>query len=807
MKFHSIKVHFSNFLKTSVNNFKENRRFRYLSILYIVVLILFIFCLPKPLFEQDFSTVLEDADGQLLGAKISDDGQWRFPSVDHLPEKYVTALIAFEDKRFFYHPGIDPVGMIRAIFTNIKNKKVVSGGSTITMQVMRMSHNRRNKNYFIKLLEVIQSLRLELTYSKDEILELYASNAPFGGNVVGIDAASWRYFGKNTEQISWAEAAMLAILPNSPSLINPNKNRKTLFLKRNRLLKKLYNLNKIDKSTYQLAIQEPLPERVVPLPRLAPHLLNRCVAEKINSAHPRIFTTIKSDKQSLIASIIERNLPYFKSNDVNNIAILLISTKTGEVLAYHGNAPNTGFEHGEDVDIITAPRSTGSLLKPFLYAFAMDDGLILPHSLLIDIPTALNGYEPENYFKTFDGVIPVDKALTRSLNIPFVRLLQSYGIDRFKYRLNQLGLKQINRSADNYGLTLILGGAESCLWDMTKAYVELAQELMYYTDHDSKYTTSVPSISFLKNRKSSNIKTNSATKLLSVGAIWHAFNTMKNLERPSESGQWESFSASKPIAWKTGTSFGNRDAWSIGITPDYTIGVWVGNADGEGKPNIVGSSIAAPILFDILDRLDGKDWFSAPYDDMTKITVCSESGYRPLSFCNIDTIWAVKNALQVNSCPYHQVLHLNHEGTKQVNASCYSPSDMLQKSWFVLPPIEEFYYLPKHPDYQTPPAFAENCKAEVNSSTTKEMQFIYPRGQTKILIPKDLDGSYQKIVFKATHRNPDAKLFWHLDDKYIQTTTNFHQIAFVADLGWHRITIVDEGGNSISERFEIVGKN
>jgi penicillin-binding protein 1C len=395
------------------------------------------FSLPRPHFDTPYSLILQDRQGELLSARIAEDGQWRFPPPDSLPEKYVHALILFEDQRFFRHPGIDLRAVARAIGQNLRSRRIVSGASTITMQTIRLARGDRQRNLWNKMVEVILATRLELSRSKADILRIYAAQAPFGGNVVGLDAAAWRYFGKSPQYLSWAEAATLAVLPNSPGLIHPGRNRAALRAKRNRLLKKLADQGLIDDMGLELAMAEELPQAPLPLPRNAPHLLEKAARDyqtgKLPS--PRVLSSIDLSLQRQMSVRVEQHREVLAANQIHNAAAVLIHIPSNQILAYVGNAPGAGASHGGMVDILEAPRSTGSILKPFLYAMALEDGLILPGSLLRDVPSNFNGYRPENYHRGFHGAIPADEALARSLNIPFVHLLKEYGLELFHLQL------------------------------------------------------------------------------------------------------------------------------------------------------------------------------------------------------------------------------------------------------------------------------------------------------------------------------------------------------------------------------------
>jgi penicillin-binding protein 1C len=363
---------------------------------------------PAALFDDPYSAVVKAADGQLLSARIAADGQWRFPAALAIPEKYKKALLTFEDKRFYYHPGFDPLAIFRAMIQNIQKKRVISGGSTISMQVIRLSRKSQKRTFSEKLSELFRAVSLEFFHSKEEILLLYTTHAPYGGNVVGLEAASWRWFGRPADDLSWAEAATLAILPNAPSLVSLQRNRSLFEQKRNRLLKRLFAEGVIDQLTYTLALQEPLPAAPKALPDVAPHYLELLRQKEGN----KLFETdIQAHLQKLTGEVLKTHHKLLKYNQINNLAVIIRQTSDGKVLAYHGNVPCSSegaFCHN---DMVQAQRSSGSILKPFLYAAALQEGLIHPQSLLPDIPTWIAGYSPKNFDETYDGAIAADEAL------------------------------------------------------------------------------------------------------------------------------------------------------------------------------------------------------------------------------------------------------------------------------------------------------------------------------------------------------------------------------------------------------------
>lgn len=415
------------------------------------------------LFPAVYSTVVLTEEGELVGARLAKDGQWRFPPMDTVPEKLMKATLCFEDRHFRYHPGVNPASIVRALRQNLAAGRVVSGGSTLSMQVIRMSRGQKRRELSEKVIEAVGALWLELHYSKDEILSLYVSNAPYGGNTVGMQTAAWRYFMREGAELSWAEAAMLAVLPNAPAMIHPGKNRVALLRKRNRLLKRLYDDGEMDEETYQLSLDEPLPDKPYTMQVAAPHLVDRINKERPGEV---VRVTLDMGLQREMERVLSTFRQEYAQNGVMNIAMIVLDTQTGNVLSYCGNAAYNN-EDDNQVDVVTSRRSTGSILKPFLYCAMIEDGQLTPSMLLPDVPVQIAGYKPQNYTRSFDGAVPAHTALARSLNIPAVLMLRSYGIPTFQDYLTRAGISTLNFNSGHYGLTLILGGAEATLWDVS----------------------------------------------------------------------------------------------------------------------------------------------------------------------------------------------------------------------------------------------------------------------------------------------------------------------------------------------------
>ena len=737
---------------------------------------IYIFCLPYKLFRQPLSATLSTEDGVLLGARISADGQWYFEPADKVPDKFAKCIVTYEDKRFWWHHGIDYLSIGRAFGQNLRRGDVVSGASTISMQVIRLSRPGAPRNIGEKLLEAVLATRLELRYPKKKILLLYASNAPFGGNVVGIEAAAWRYFGRPADELSWAESATLAVLPNSPALIHPGRNRDRLLEKRNFLLDKLQANGTIDEVECALAKDEPLPDKPLPMPDMAYHLLERLRAQGGDKAYTCDLDPVL---QARVNALAKSYFDQYHQNLVDNMGILVQNVSTGKTVAYFGNTKGFAPDlRGADVDMVPAARSSGSTLKPLLYAAMLDAGEILPSSLVKDTPYNYNNFSPHNFARTFDGAVPADQVISRSLNVPSVRMLEQYGVDRFLEILQQMGFDTITKDADHYGLSLILGGAEISLQNLVSAYRLCAARLR---DPEGTPEIDIP---------------------ISSGAIWLTFDALSKAGRPEEESSWSGFSSGRKIAWKTGTSWGNRDAWCVGVTRDWVVGVWVGNSDGEGRAQMTGVSYAAPIMFDVMNSLPASRWFERPDFDLVPIEVCHQSGLPASLICpERDEVWVPDIEERPADCPYHRVIHLDADLRYQVNSSCYPVDKMVERVWFVLPPAQEWYYMKNHLDYRPlPPKHPGfDSATEVGSP----IEIIYPTPGITIVTTRSLDGREQGFVARAAHRDPSAVLYWHLDDEFAGQTQGEHELMLHPGPGSHLLTTMDATGASKAVMFTV----
>lgn len=726
------------------------------------------------------------------------------PAADSIAEELKIAVIAYEDRRFPDHWGISIAAIFRAMGENWRAGRVVSGGSTLTMQVARMARGNRARTLVQKMVEGSWATRLEFRYTKSEILGLWLANAPFGGNVVGVEAAARRYYGRPPDRLSWAEAATLAVLPNSPGLIHPGRDRSALRAKRNGLLDDLVELGHLGRQEADLAKLEPLPDAPLPRPREADHLLERL---RLTDGPGRYQTSLEADLQDRVNQLVTDHQKNLAGNRIYNVACLVSEVATGKVVAYVGNVPNLAPAYAPDVDLISAPRSPGSVLKPILYALAQEDGTVTARQLLPDVPTSFGNFRPANFYRDFDGAVPANEALARSLNVPFVHLLRDYGTERFQTQLRGYGFAQISQPADHYGLSMILGGGEITMEEIHGWFLGLARQQRYFHDRQGMYDSrDWKGVSFLGDGTlEEELQTlNHDAGAVGAGAGFTTLEALRELKRPDENGNDIRFESRRPVAWKTGTSFGFRDAWAVGCTPAYVVSVWTGNADGEGRPGLVGVKAAAPLLFRVLRLLDGRQpgaprWFEPPYDELAKTVVCEKSGHLAGPDCPTDTLWLPEAAERASVCPYHQRIFLGPDQAYRVRQDC-GPGPATPFNWFLLPVRQAYYYRRKHADYLNTPPLHPDCGTE---SSTKKMAFVFPYRDGVISPGKNWRGEIEPVLFELAHPRPEATVHWHLNGAFLASTTSFHTLTIAVTPGAHVLTVVDETGSKRERRFEV----
>ena len=669
-------------------------------------------------FESRYSKVLFDRNKVVLSAFINEKEQWHL-SENTIPKKLEIAVIEYEDKKFNSHFGVDFLAITRAFFKNFTASKK-SGASTISMQVIKL-YEQNERTYLNKISEIIKAIKLDTTLSKDEILRLYLNNAPYGGNLVGFSSAILFYFDKNPLNLSWSEAALLAVLPNAPGLMNLEKNKHKLKEKRDRLLHRLFERGHFDETSLKLALAEPLPS-FKPRRNLTPHLAIRLLNDKQKQA----VSSIDKNLQSKFEQKVKEFSAKLARQGIANASVLLADTKTRKVLAYLGSQDFYDEQNLGQVNGVVAKRSVGSTLKPILFALAMDEGLICTESLLLDVPTFFSNFKPQNANKKYYGLIRASEALQRSLNVPFVSLLQSYGYERFFYEIKDfVGFEDEDYS--RYGLSFILGTKEMSLEELTELYLGLAN----YGE--------LAEISYLRDENLS-IK----TQMFSRGSAYLTLEALKELKRV---GVEEYNQKDKIVSWKTGTSYGRKDAWALGVTPLYTLGVWVGNFTGEANANLYGVSIAGELFFELLGLLDELNLDFLPSEDLISLKIDAPTGYRyDLNVSSTHTLYP-RDAKALRVSPF---LKKSYEfNGRELNS--------LDKDFVrALPKIK--LNLPPHAL-----AFFEEAKLSLDKN--KALKILYPSSNLHLVATKDLDKKNALIVRVANLKN--ERLFWYLNNALI----------------------------------------
>lgn len=709
--------------------------------------------------NSNYSQIILDDNGNIIKANLNKEDNYIIEEKGEIPVKFKDCVLTFEDKDFYNHHGIKFSSILRAIKTNIFEKRRV-GASTITMQTIKL-YKKRPRTYLNKFIEMIESIKLENNLTKEEILKLYLNNSPYGGNIIGYRTASLMYFQKEVKNLSLGEGAFLAVLPNHPRLIKTN--RKTLKLKRDALLNKMEKEGLITKNQNKLAKLEKLPKKRYYFENIAPHLSRRLSNEYKNMQE--IHSTINKSMQIRINKIVKDYSEHISNYGINNVCTLVVDNKTGNVKAYVGSQDFFDYKADGQVDGNMALRSVGSVLKPFLFALSMDDGIIVPESVVMDIPMYFGNFSPENSDKHYRGLVSINNALQKSLNIPFVNLLRDYGEEKF-YKF----LKEITNFDENnpsrYGLSLILGTKEMRVEDIATLYYGLAN----YGNFKN--------INYIKNDKNSKAK-----KLISTGSSYKTLETLKGVSRD---GDFNLYTNYDNIAWKTGTSYGRRDAWACGVNPNYTVIVWAGNFSGLGNQNLSGVKTAGNLLFNIFKVLpNNNEDFIFPKENMKKIKIDAKTGYRLKYDVESKEIFVDKNSLPLKYSPYYKKIY-EYNG-KNIDSR------------------DKNFYLAKEKIILSYPSKLLNYFVSQKIDTKEFMgnsniNFIYPLNNLKIKVPRDFTG-VQKVILKISNPN-NENIFWYINGVYFGKSKDL-QKSFDLKKGEQNITIISESGKMSHVSFVI----
>jgi penicillin-binding protein 1C len=740
--------------------------------------------LPSDCLTSQASLHVMDCKYRTLRVYLSQSDDYHFPcTIDDVSPYLIKSTLCFEDRWFFWHFGINPVSTLRALWINVRAGEVLSGGSTITQQVARLMEPRP-RTISSKIIEAFRALQLELRYSKREILEAYFNLATYGGNIRGVVAASHIYFGKSPSELGPGEAALLAVLPNSPTQLRPDRHPEQATQRRNELLRRMLKSGEIDSQIYQTALTESVPDSRQQFPLYAPHICDD-LYQRFGKQGGDVVTTIDLDVQQLVQGLLDRHLGPLREKNITNGAVVILDNASCAVRALVGSASYFNDDISGQVNGATSPRSPGSALKPFAYAIGLDEGIISPMSLLYDVPVDYSGYRPQNYDETYRGMVTVTDALTRSMNVPAINLVNTVGYGKFYSLLKSGGLTTLDQSCEYYGLTLVLGGAGVNLLELTNLYAMLANGGNY-----RPY------------RILENEPIRSGNSLLSNAACYIVTDILSKLKRPDFPTIWDASLHLPKIAWKTGTSYGHRDAWSIGYTPAHTIGVWVGNFSGEGSPALVGADAAVPLLFDIATALesDGGLWFAMP-DDVSERLVCAVSGMVPGPHChNTKKELYIRGRSPRQQCTMHVSYAIDDETGVRLCSQCQWGHNY-HKETFVQYPPELATWMAEN-GYPTDDIPKHNPECRQIASGIGPV-IISPASDCQYVLRQGIPLRDQQIHLTASVPNEVKMIYWFVDGELLYHGRPGNPVLYSPALGRHEVVCMDDEGRK-SERLLII---
>ncbi len=742
-----------------------------------------LFPFPEAWLTPPSATRILDRDGTELRRFLATDSMWRFPvTLNEVSPQLVTALVESEDRWFYIHPGVNPLAILRAAWTNITAGRIVSGASTIPMQIARMA-DPQDRTLSAKVVEAFRALQLTMTHSKAELLETYLNTAPFGGNIMGVGAASRLYFNKPPDRLSLGECALLAVLPRAPNRYNPARHPETAIKVRDRVLKQLSNRQVIDSEEALRAMRQPMVAHRRPAPMLAPHF--SLLAKNRLGSQAALETSLDLPSQHTLEKLLSRHVERIRQEGITNAAAVVLDRRTREIIALVGSADFFDNKNQGQVNNSLARRSPGSTLKPFLYALAFDKGLAIPQSRLLDVPTDYSGYTPENYTGTFSGQVTVSEALARSLNVPAIRLLARTGLSDFHTLLKNGGLDTIDRPTASYGLPLVLGACEVRLLDLTNLYATLAEGGTHRPWHMTMNTPHVTST------------------LFSPEASRTMAEILTGVTRPDMPDSWK-LTRDRPVAaWKTGTSFGHRDAWAVGFGSTLAVGVWVGNPDSTPIKGISGATHAGPLFFDILRALEppSRDMHLTNAPAMRKVALCAFSHLPTGPDCP-ETITAMAGPkLILKRCASHQRIMVDNETGLLLQGSCLTTRPATSRVAVTVPPELAAWLASQGKPVPALPKRSSQC---TDVPGGQGPAILSPSAHTPYIMRHDAPAKFQQIALHATSANPSQTLWWYVDGQFSGTTNQRKTLFLPMVPGVHTASVTDEQGRTHSVSFKVV---
>ncbi|MBI4559867.1 MAG: penicillin-binding protein 1C [Candidatus Hydrogenedentes bacterium] len=717
----------------------------------------------QPYLQTNASGEMLDRSGRLMYAFLNRDDQWCFPrELDAISPYLIQATIAAEDQRFYQHRGVDPLAVTRAAWQNVSERTVVSGASTITMQVVKRARGP-SRSLWNKLCQAVQAVRLERRVTKDQILRSYLNGAPYGLNLVGCEAASRRYFGKSAKELSLSEAALLAAMPKAPSMFTPLKHPELALARRNYVLRRMRDEGAISQDEFGRATADPLGSAWHDHPTLAPHLAMRL---RRNAGPDPARTTLDFDLQARAEQFVCEAVASFNGK-VGNAAGIVVDVPTASVLARVGSANFDDAEHGGQVDACRAARSPGSALKPFTYALAIERNCLYSSETMWDSTLDYGQYQPVNFDGRYRGLVSASYALRQSLNVPAVAVLDRVGFENVYAFLKQVGFTTLKRPAAHYGLGLTIGNCEARLEELAAAYTMLASLGAYRPLRILEAATPVP-----------------AKDLLSRGTCLEIFAM---LEQPLPS-EWtrdtvQATGAPPRVCWKTGTSTGLRDAWAIVFNAQYLVAVWMGNNDGRPAPQLVGAKAALPLaarLFRSLEPRNGPSW-PEPGEDLREATVCAVSGLPATQWCD-----RTREALLPRAQYLHRACDMHYPAGSGESGAVLERWPATAKAWN-LAKIRT--------DSTRKSAGAKKASRE------RGLQITAPTNEAQYVLTGEREGDRIKL---AASMDVQSALHWYLDERYLGASAPERPLYLSLQPGAHQLTCMTPAGLTDSARFDVV---
>jgi penicillin-binding protein 1C len=734
------------------------------------------------------SVVVEYRDGTPAHVFLAPDERWRVHTVlEEVDPAYVQALLALEDKRFHWHPGVDPISVVRAAVTNVLRGRRVSGASTLTMQLVRVLEPRP-RTLLSKSIESLRAAQLELRLSKQEILTAYLRFVPYGRNVEGVEAAALAYFGHRATHLSPAEMATLLAVPQNPNRRFPSpENAARLKAARDDVAQRLLDEEALPlgprgaRVTPEAVLAEvratPVPSRLTAFPREAPHAAVWLRAQRPGRA--RLRTTLDAGAQRLVERVMREAAPELGAKGIHNGTAVVVDRERAEVSALVGNFDFFDTEHGGQLPGFATARSPGSALKPLIYALAIDQGLAGPEQLVADIPAVYGTYAPRNFDGRFQGLVRLEDALSQSLNMPFVKLLQRLGVERFLGALRLAGVTSLNPDPGHYGLSAAVGGLELTPLEVAGVYLALAED------------GRARPLKLLEEGQPEA----GAQALFSSGAAWLTRRALSLKDRPDFPARRKLTGLPPRVHWKTGTSFGHRDAWAAGSGLRHTAVVWVGNFDNTPSVHIQGADAAGPLLFDILEGLGPRGrWEDADAvvpSELTRVEVCAYSGHLPTEACTSRRfVYAKRSHVPVEPCPYHQRVEVDVKTGLAVSPSCRAGRRTESRVFLSWPAGIRRWLAEQHRLLPQPPVHAPGCEP---GGMQRAPEITSPgEGQVVLLIP-GVTADQQEVPMEA---EGDGELTWFVDGAFLASARADERVWWAPSLGTHEIVVSDDRGHS-----------